>query len=126
MAKKAVKRSRTAAAIGAEIPVPESATVPVIMPGELFPVEYGNGETVEVLALSIRGQRKLAGMLKDMAECEESGDALKLFDVCEEALTFAVGDPSEEFMESVDAQLAMSIIRNCLNKQGVSEDDAKK
>lgn len=101
----------------------------VIEPGDQFDVPYGNGKRCTVVALSVSGQRKLAGLLREMIVAEKDQDPVKcidLFDQAEEALRLAIPGVDQEFLDGIDAQFAIEIAKACLSKQAIGDDDRKK
>lgn len=99
-----------------------------IEPGQKFPIEYGNGNRLEVVALAGRKQRQLADVVKRLAAAESNGTGLDAFDMCEEGLAICVGkeEAAALFETNVDAELAIEICTKTLSKQQLEGDDLKK
>jgi hypothetical protein len=95
----------------------------MIEPGERFRVGYGNGRSVEVVALSMRQKRTVVRSLEAIQNAE---DRSQLFDACEEALRVCVPDLNDALLDAIDEQMAIEIIGNTVAKAALSEDDEKK
>ena len=101
----------------------------LIAPGEPFEVSYASDKRATVICLSLSSQRKLASLVKSMIAAEQSGDPMQcadLFDMAESAIRIAIPDVTDEFLDTIDAQMAIEISTACLGKQSVSDDDKKK
>lgn len=104
-------------------------TKPRLVPGDQFDVAYGDDKTTAVTCLSLFQQRKLADLVKELIEAEQSGDGLLCmgtFEKAEAAIRIAKPGVSDEFMETIDAEMAIQIATACLGKQAVEDTDKKK
>ena len=107
--------------------MPEKSTPARIIPGDKFDVVYGDCRTATVVALGLGDQRKLATVVRKLIALEEDQtQAIDIFDYAEEALRLAMPKVTEEFLNEIDAEMAIEIATKTLGKQAVSEDEQKK
>jgi hypothetical protein len=100
-----------------------------IAPGDIFPVGFGDGRSVDVVSLSLGSQRRLTALMREMLEGEESGDQIRVLDSYDKSdamVRMVLADPSDEFMETIDAQMAYEISTACLAKQRLDDSERKK
>jgi len=97
-----------------------------VRPGTPFEVEYGDGLKATVQVLSLPKQQLLASVVRKMQEAEKSQDGLVLFDLCRDALDIAMVEVTDEFLETIDGEDALSIAVATLNKTGLNDDEEKK
>lgn len=98
-----------------------------IEPGEKFSIEYGNGHTVEVVALNMRQRRALIKLLAAV----QDADPHEALDSIEEALRCCFpaelnADIFDELVDSLDEEMAMEIVQKTMEKQRLSEDERGK
>ena len=99
-----------------------------IEPGESFEVGYGNGKSATVVSLSLRKQKEVSKLVKQLIEIESKGDALEAtdsFDLAEQALRVCMPDLTDEFLDTIDAFNAIEIASNTLGKQRLSNEQKK-
>jgi hypothetical protein len=94
-----------------------------IEPGDKFKVQYGNDRTVEVIALNMRQRRN---MIKLMLSAQDENNPVQSLEAIEEALQICVVDCSEEFIDSIDEEMAMQIITATMEKQQLSDEELGK
>lgn len=94
-----------------------------IEPGDKFTVGYGNGHTIEVVALSMRQRREVVKGVETVAGDSKAVDA---FDAIENALKQCCPDINDELIDTLDEEMAMQIIQATMQKAALSEDDRKK
>ena len=98
-----------------------------VEPGETFSIQYGNGHSIEVMALNMRQKGKLIAIVEQVSGLAESNQSrAKLFELAEQALKICVPNVDESTLDTLDEQMAMEIITATLSGQFVSDDDKKK
>lgn len=100
-----------------------------VEPGQPFRVGYGNGKSVEVVALSLRGQRKVSKAYSAIlsAETSKSPSAFdEAFGLVEDALRLSLPNVSDEFLETINSSMACEIVSKHLMGQALTPDDKKK
>ena len=98
-----------------------------IEPGEVFTVKYGNEHEVEVVSLSMRQKRRMVELIEQVSSLSETGESrVKLFDIAEQALQICVPGLSDEFLDTINEDMAMEIITGTMAGQMITADDKKK
>lgn len=96
-------------------------------PGERFTVNYGNGHTIEVVALSGRQKRKVMSLVEEVSQIQAvTKSKTRLFDIAEEAFLLCCPDASDELMDRLDERLQLEIVGQTLQGATLSDDDKKK
>ena len=104
-----------------------SANPVQIEPGDLIPVEYGNGHTIAAKALSGRGKRKLMQLLEELQEVQESKTSIgKVFDLAEQAFLLCVPDATDEQIEKMDEKQQLEIAGKVLASTVLTDEQRKK
>lgn len=99
----------------------------MIEPGDKFQVSYGNGHTIEVVALSMRQKRKVMELVDRVSKLETSGESRAvLFEIAEDALKLCVPGITDETLDRFDETMAMQIVGATLGKQAVDNEEQKK
>ena len=93
-----------------------------IEPGEKFTVQYGNGHEVEVVALNMRQRRDVIRLLAAVQDVSP----VEALESIEAALGFCCPSISDEFVNSLDEEMAMEIVQATMEKQRLSEDERGK
>lgn len=100
-----------------------------VEPGQPFRIGYGNGKSVEVVALSLRGQKKLAAAYAAILSAETSGGPTAFndaFELVEAALRLSLPNVTDEFLETINSMMACEIVSKHLSGQALTNDDRKK
>jgi hypothetical protein len=98
-----------------------------IEPGERFKVGYGNGHSIDVLALNLRNKRKLIELVERVSGLAATSESKAiLFDIVEEALRICVPGLTDELLDTLDEGMGMEIVTATLGGQVLSDDDKKK
>jgi len=96
-------------------------------PGERFTVKYGNGHTIEVVALSGRQKRKVMSLVDEVSQMQSTMQSkTRLFDIAEEAFLLCCPDASDELMDKLDERLQLEIVGQTLQGATLSDEDKKK
>lgn len=99
-----------------------------IMPGDRFPVKYGNGKTIEVVALAGKAQRELGKLIDQLRKTEESQEIEQACVVAEQALAYCMDEEKAKKLweTELDLELAMEIAGATFAKQSLTVDERKK
>lgn len=96
-------------------------------PGDKFTVGYGNGHTIQVVALSGRQKRNVIAMLEEIKSLQaESASKLRLFEIAEDAVRVCVPGLTEEQIDKMDETQQLEIVGKTIAKAALSEDEIKK
>lgn len=85
-------------------------------PGEPYEIEYGNGHSLSVVALSARQKKKLVSILQAVQSLDTKQiDSLStLYDLAEEGLKICSPGITDEQIEKMDEQQQMEVIGKTL------------
>jgi hypothetical protein len=98
-----------------------------IEPGDLIPIEYGNGHTIIAKALSGRGKRKLMQLLEELQGVQESKSNIgKVFDLAEQAFLLCVPDATDGQIEKMDEKQQLEIAGKVLASTVLTDEQRKK
>lgn len=94
-----------------------------IEPNEVFKVAYGNDHSIEVRALNMRQRRSMLKLLNDLKEDSNPVDTL---DIIEECLKMCVVECSDDWIDTLDEEMAMQVVQATMEKQSISGDELGK
>ena len=100
--------------------------MPAIEPGEPFTVQYGNGHTIEVVALSLRQKRLITQLLISVQNLTVTAESIDdLYGKCEDMVRMCCPTVTEEQMEQLDECLSMEIASNTLAGAALDGEEKK-
>jgi len=101
---------------------------PRIMPGDTFSVSYGNGSTVDVVALAGTRQRVLGRLLDELRELEKKQQIERACEIAEEAICLCMDETKamELWDSELDIELAIEIAGSTFAKQSLTINEQKK
>lgn len=94
-----------------------------IEPNEEFFVKYGNDHSVKVRALNMRQKRNMLKLLNDLKEDSNPVDTL---DIIEKCLPMCVVDYSDEWLDTLDEEMAMQVVQATMERQSLSSEELGK
>lgn len=93
-----------------------------IVPGELFDIEYREGETAKVKALTLREKISVCGLLKELEEtAPRDGYAVLI-----KAVEFCLADESKDVLDKIDEYDGFEIVTKTIDLVRVNEEELKK
>jgi len=95
-------------------------------PGTPFQVEYAEGRFIEVQVLSLRKQEVLGGMMQQLQDAEASQDLVSLMRLCRETLQLIMPNYTDEVLDTIEADDALTIAGLTMAKTGLNKDESKK
>ena len=96
----------------------------MIEPGFVFPVPYGQGKTIQVVALSLRQKIEVIRCLELVREAPNS--PLQAMEALDRALQLCCPTMTEETMATIGDTEAMQIVSATLKQQQLSDEELKK
>ena len=95
-------------------------------PGETFEIEYGNGHTIQVVALSLRQKRRITQLLLQVQNLEVTVESIdELYSNCEDMVRMCCPDITDEELDKLDERLSMEIASNTLAGAALTAEEKK-
>ena len=95
-----------------------------IRPGDIVPITFDDDRTFDVVVLGLLGQKKLMGVLDKLRSAASASERLDF--VLEALRMFAATPITDEWLETINLELANEIIGKAVNAGQVSEEERKK